>query len=75
MNYVSVEEAQANLPELIAKLTADQPCVILQGSRPVAQIVVTPPELGRPIPGRGKGKMIVVSEDDEHLEDFREYME
>jgi hypothetical protein len=26
------------------------------------------------VPGRGRGKVVVVSDDDEHLRDFAEYM-
>jgi hypothetical protein len=29
---------------------------------------------GRPVAGRGKGKLIIHEDDDEHLEDFVEYM-
>lgn len=28
----------------------------------------------RPLPGRGKGMLTVISEDDDHLKDFAEYM-
>jgi hypothetical protein len=37
--------------------------------------VVIPPVAGRPRQfGSGAGKLIILSEDDEHLKDFEEYM-
>jgi GNAT superfamily N-acetyltransferase len=33
-----------------------------------------PAEKPRPVPGRGRGKLVIVSDDDEHLKDFEEYM-
>ena len=40
----------------------------------MAQLVSPPGEKPRPIPGRGRGKLVIVSEDDEHLKDFEDYM-
>lgn len=34
--------------------------------------LVAPPESPRPIPGRGKGTLIIHAEDDEHLDGFEE---
>jgi hypothetical protein len=61
--------------------------VFLSGlQRPLAFRGVGPPRLGRlasherpprrqrPEPGSGKGMLTIVSEDDEHLQDFAEYM-
>jgi hypothetical protein len=28
----------------------------------------------RPMPGRAKGMLTILTEDDEHLDDFKEYM-
>ena len=44
------------------------------GRKPVARIVAGPGEQPRPVPGRGKGMLTVLSEDDDHLKDFAEYM-
>lgn len=35
-------------------------------------IPVTELPKGVPIPGRGRGKLVIVSDDDDHLEDFEE---
>ena len=71
---VTVEEAQARLPELIDELVRGEPLTITRGDRPVAQLVPPPAERPRPVPGRGRGKLVIVSEDDEHLKDFEDYM-
>lgn len=44
---------------------------------PVARLVserTAPPSGLRPPPGLGKGFITIVSDDDDHLEDFAEYM-
>jgi antitoxin (DNA-binding transcriptional repressor) of toxin-antitoxin stability system len=47
---------------------------INRGDRPVAQLVPPPGEKPHPILGRGRGKRVIVSEDDEHLKDFEDHM-
>jgi antitoxin (DNA-binding transcriptional repressor) of toxin-antitoxin stability system len=74
MQTISVEEAQSHLSEIIEKLTPGEELVIVRDSRPVARLVGEPAEQPRPIPGRGKGMLTIVSEDDEHLKDWAEYM-
>jgi antitoxin (DNA-binding transcriptional repressor) of toxin-antitoxin stability system len=71
---VTVEEAQSRRPELIDELARGGPLTITRGDRPVAQLVPPPAEKPRPVPGRGRGKIIIVSDDDEHLKDFEECM-
>jgi hypothetical protein len=41
---------------------------------PVAGPPGEPAERRHPVPGRGKGMLTIVSEDDEHLKDWAEYM-
>ena len=48
--------------------------ILTRDGRPVAKLVGEPSSTGRPILGRGRGKLIIVSEDDDHLQDFEEYM-
>jgi prevent-host-death family protein len=75
MSAIPLEEAQARLPELLAGLTAGEEVVITRDGKPVGRLL--PPELptGVPIYGRGKGKVLRMIDDDEHLKDFAEYME
>jgi prevent-host-death family protein len=74
MPTVTIEEAQARLSELIDDLAPGGEVVITRDSRPVARLLSQPSEQPSPLFGRGKGKIIIVSEDDEHLKDFEEYM-
>lgn len=75
MSSITIEEAQARLPALIAGLKPGEIMVITQQERPVAQLVggVTSPP-GPRRPGSARGKLLVICEDDEHLRDFQEYM-
>jgi prevent-host-death family protein len=74
MNVITIEEAQAKLPDLIHNLTPGDEVVITENNQPVAKLVSTPPPRLRPEPGLCKGWITIVSDDDEHLEDFKEYM-
>jgi prevent-host-death family protein len=74
---ITIDEAQANLRELIHQLAPGQEVVITENQQPVAKLVseLTKPRPSlRPPPGLGKGYITVVSDDDEHLKDFEEYM-
>lgn len=72
---VSVEEAQARLPELISQLLPGTEVVIRDGDRPVARLLPgdTPPRACRP--GSAKELLHWMAPDfDAPLDDFREYM-
>jgi antitoxin (DNA-binding transcriptional repressor) of toxin-antitoxin stability system len=75
MTTITLEEAQAKLPELINKLSKGEELAIMQGDRLVARIVGERTEIQqRPGPGLGQGMLTIVADDDEHLKDFAEYM-
>ncbi len=74
MPTVTIEEAQNKLTELIHQMTPGEEVVITENDQPVARLVASPAERPRPLPGRCKGMLTIVAEDDEHLEDFKEYM-
>jgi antitoxin (DNA-binding transcriptional repressor) of toxin-antitoxin stability system len=74
---ITIDEVQANLRELIHRLTPGEEVVITEDQRTVAKLVSEPPrpKAGlRPPPGLGKGFITVIADDDEHLKDFEEYM-
>jgi len=76
MTTVTIDEAQAKLKELIHQMTPGEELIITENQQTVAKLVSQPskrPRL-RPAPGLGKGMMTIVSDDDEHLKDFAEYM-
>jgi antitoxin (DNA-binding transcriptional repressor) of toxin-antitoxin stability system len=74
MSTITLEEAQAKLPELIDKLMPGEDVIIMRNDQPVARLVGQPSTKPQPVFGRGRGKVIIVSEDDDHLKDFEEYM-
>ena len=68
---ITLEEAQAHLAELVGKLAPGQTIVIMENNRPVATLAGQPPRALQPRqPGSAKGKLIIVADDEEHLEDF-----
>ena len=70
MKTITLEEAQSHLAEIIDPLPPGEEVVITRVERPVAKLVGTPAEMPRPLPGRGKGMLTILSEDDDHLKDF-----
>jgi antitoxin (DNA-binding transcriptional repressor) of toxin-antitoxin stability system len=74
MQMATLEDAQARLPELLAGLSPGDEVVITRDGRPVGLLVRPPLPKGVPVPGRGKGKVLSYTEDDEHLRDWSEYL-
>ncbi len=76
MASVTIQEAQARLPELIHRLTPGDEVVITENDRPVARLVQSPATSPRRRRlGTMKGTVLYVAADfDGPLEDFREYM-
>jgi prevent-host-death family protein len=74
MSSVTIQEAQAKLPQLIRQLAPGAEVVITENNQPVAKLVAAAMDKPRPIPGRCKGMLTILAEDDEHLEHFKEYM-
>jgi prevent-host-death family protein len=74
MATVTIQEAHAKLSDLIHKLTPGEEVVITENNLPVAKLVASSTEKPRPVPGRCKGMLTIVADDDEHLQDFKEYM-
>ena len=74
---ITVEEAQVHLKALIRQVAAGQDIIITENQQPVARLVSEPAKRQsglRPPPGLGKGMMTILSEDEDHLKDFTEYM-
>jgi len=62
------------LTEIIDKLSPGEEIVLTRNDKPVAKLIGTSGEKPRPLPGRGKGMLTILAEDDDHLKDFAEYM-
>jgi len=77
VQLVTIEEAQAHLPELIEQLQPGDELLITRDHQPVARLTgTTEPRKRKPRqPGNCKGMLTIVADDDEHLKDFAEYME
>ena len=71
---VELDIAQATLSELIAGLAPGDEVVIVQNQKVVAKLVPSSAAREPRKPGLMQGKLTVISEDDEHLDDFRDYM-
>ena len=70
---ISIEEAATQLSGLVRALGPDDEIVLTENDKPIARIV---PNSGSPkrVAGAWKGLLTIVHEDDEHLDDFKEYM-
>lgn len=71
---LTLEEAQAKLPELIATLAPGDEVVITQDAAPVAELHRLAKPQPRPQFGNCRGMLTIVAEDNEHLADFTDYM-
>jgi antitoxin (DNA-binding transcriptional repressor) of toxin-antitoxin stability system len=72
---ITVEEAQANLWDLIQQLAPGEEIIITRNQQPVAKLVSErPPEHQPRVPGNCKGMIVLAVEDEEHLKDFEEYL-
>ena len=74
MRTISIEQAEGHLAEIIENLSPGEEVVLTRDSRPVARLVGANGDKPRPIPGRCKGMLTIISDDDDHLKDFAEYM-
>lgn len=75
MTTVTLQEAQARLPELIEHLAAGEELVITRNEQPIARLLAEGPRKRKPRKaGNCKGMLTIVADDDEHLKDFAEYM-
>ena len=76
MSTVTLSQAQSNLPALIGQLIPGEELVITQDDKPVAKLTATEatqPSVSRRA-GSGRGELVIVSYDEDHLADFAEYM-
>lgn len=75
MATITIEEAQATLADLIHNLEPGEELIITENNIPLAKIIPQMPVQGkRPGPGLCKGMITINADDDDHLQDFGEYM-
>ncbi|HXE55805.1 MAG TPA: hypothetical protein VN541_22465 [Tepidisphaeraceae bacterium] len=73
-HQVSIEQAAARLEELVGSLGPDDEIVLTRDSRPVAKIIPSRAGPRQRRPGSCKGMLVIREDDDEHLNDFKDYM-
>jgi antitoxin (DNA-binding transcriptional repressor) of toxin-antitoxin stability system len=71
---VPIDEAQANLKDLIHHLAPGDEVLITENQLPVAKLLSQAKPIKQRQPGLCKGMITLLIEDDEHLEGFREYV-
>lgn len=74
MTSIQVDGSQATLPNLLDQLSQVDEIVILQNAVPVGRLTRITSEHPRPIAGRGKGKLEILSDDEQHLQGFEDYL-
>ena len=75
MSTLTIAEVQLRLPEIIDELDPGEELVITRDDRPVARLVGEASPRKPRKAGNCQGMIAVVSDDDDHLKDFAEYME
>lgn len=76
MPTVTIQEAQAQLPDLIHHLNVGDELVITENNQPVARLARTEPKQQWPCKaGSAKGKIRMAADFDAPLVEFSEYME
>jgi antitoxin (DNA-binding transcriptional repressor) of toxin-antitoxin stability system len=76
-SFVSIPDAQARLAEIIENMIPGEKLFLTLDGHAVAELVRTdylPTDEPRK-PGSAVGELVILEEDDSHLEDFKEYME
>jgi antitoxin (DNA-binding transcriptional repressor) of toxin-antitoxin stability system len=75
MQSVTLEDAQTHLSELIARLQPGEEVQITSGQQIVARIIGSTPTIRQPRqPGSAIGTLTILADDEEHLQDFKDYM-
>ena len=78
MHAVTLEEAQAHLPELIAETQGGGEVLITRDNKPVAKLTAAAADSaqsGLPLLGLLKGKIVFHEDWEETPEEFKPYME
>ena len=71
---ISVEQAKSTFAELIQRTSRGETVIITQNQKPIAELRPLAAVQPKPEFGSCKGQLTFVADDDEHLNDFSEYM-
>ena len=72
MTTLTIPEAQDVLPEIVENLRPGEEVILTQNQQPVAKLIPFSPAAPQPVFGSCRGKLTIVAEDKEHLEEFKE---
>ena len=76
MATITIQEARANLDEVIHRLSPGEEVVITENDQPVARLVATlPPPRKTPKLGTQRGSVLSMAHFDDPLDDFKEFTE
>jgi prevent-host-death family protein len=76
MSTITIQEARANLDEVIHRLSPGEEVVITENNQPVAKLVAAQPQPRKtPKLGTQRGSVLSMEHFDDPLDDFKEYME
>ncbi len=72
---LAAEDIKLTLPELLDSLAPGDEVILTRDHQPVAKLVSEKPRGRMPrVPGLGRGMITIISDDEDHLKDFAEYM-
>lgn len=71
---ITLEEAQANLLELINCLQPGVEIIITRDDQPIAELHLPTSAAALPRFGNCRGALTILAEDDEHLQNFKDYL-
>lgn len=72
---MELADIEMTVVELLDSLTPGDVVIFTRNHLPVAKLVTEKAKPSKPrVPGICKGMLTIVSDDDEHLKDFEEYM-
>ena len=75
MQHVSIEEAQADLGQLLQKVAAGEEVAIVLDQQSAVRLTYVQTPQNRPRFGSAKGQIWMADDFDEPLEEFRKYTE
>ena len=75
MNRMTVQEVQQHLPQLLSNLRHGETLQIVLGDRVIGRLVAdNEPQRSPRRPGSALGTLTIAADDQDHLQDFGDYM-
>ena len=71
---ITVDHAAAKLPEIIGSLGPNEEVLLTEAGLPVARLIGHQVERHARKPGNCRGLLTIISDDEEHLNDFKDFM-